>query len=75
MAGRNMLEALSFEVLVIGHETADFIGSIIQQVERVLVKPEWSALKQVSIKVSIEGWRVTGVVVAKLFEALQSLFF
>ena len=53
IAGHNMLEALSFEVRVKYHETEDFIGSMIQEVEKVLVKPGWSALRQVSFKVSI----------------------
>jgi len=48
MAGHNVLEALSFEVDVIRNETADSIGSMIQNVEKVLVKPGWSALRQVS---------------------------
>ena len=68
MAGHNMLEALSFEVYVYDHNTEDSIGPIIQKVENVLVKPGWSALRQVSFEVSI-----VGVGNAKLFEALQSL--
>jgi hypothetical protein len=45
MAGHNMLEALSFEVHVdVRHSTSDFIGSITQKVENVLVKPGWFAL-------------------------------
>jgi hypothetical protein len=53
--GRNVLEVLSFEVHLEGHEPEDFIGSIIQNVEKILarVKPGWSALRQVSYKVSI----------------------
>ena len=50
----NMLEALSFEVGVNGYESKDLIGSIIRNVENVLVRPGWPALKQVSLKVSIE---------------------
>ena len=69
MAGHYMLEALSIEFLVGFPDTEDFrvIGYSIQKVERVLVKPEWSALRQVSFK-------VTGVLMGnRLFEALQSL--
>jgi hypothetical protein len=56
MAGHNMLEALSFKVHVDVNHTEDFLGSIIQNVEKVLVKPGWSALRQVSFKVSISRW-------------------
>ena len=52
MVGNNMLEALSLEVKVDSHETEDFIGSGIQKVEEILLKPGWSALRQVSLKVS-----------------------
>ena len=48
-----MLEVFSFEVQGYGHGTEDSIGSLIQNVERVLVKPGWSALTHVSFKVSI----------------------
>ena len=56
IAGRNMLESLSFEVLVDDHEAEDTVGSYLQSVEKVLVKPGWSALKQVSFKVTISSW-------------------
>jgi len=71
MAGYNMLETLSFEVQVDGDETEDGIGSIVQKVEEVLVKPGWSALRQVSFKVEIMP--TDSEESAKLFEALQSL--
>jgi hypothetical protein len=62
MAGHNMLEALSFKVYVNDRDTVDFIGSIIQEVGKVLVKPGWFALV-------ISLWEnCTG-----LSEALQSL--
>ena len=73
MAGHNMLEALSFEVRVNGDETEDAIGSIIQNVEKVLVKPGWPALKQVSFELSIACCQVSREDSAKLSEALQSL--
>ena len=73
MAGHNMLEALSFEVEVGGYETEHFIGSIIQNVEKVLVKPGWSALRQVSFKVSMPCCAVSKERRVKLTEALQSL--
>ena len=38
MAGYNMLEALSFEVQIDADETESSVGSIIQEVEKVLVK-------------------------------------
>ena len=74
MAGRNTLEALSFEVLVDSHHdevhhTEDSIGSKIQQVENVLVKPGWSALRQVSFKLPVKDRGGC----AELTEALQSL--
>jgi len=73
MAGHNVLEALSFEVLVDGDETKDSIGYIIQKVEKVLVKPGWSALRQVSFKLLIACCQVSKEDSAKLSEALQSL--
>ena len=68
MAGHNMLEALTFDVYVYDHNLEHFIGPIIQKVESVLVKPGWSALRQVSFLISI-GRMGNG----KLFEVLQSL--
>jgi len=73
MAGHNMLEALSFEVRVDGDETEDSIGSIIQNVEKVLVKPGWSSLRQVSFTFLIACCTVLKEESAKLSEALQSL--
>ena len=67
MAGNNVLEAVSFEVLIDGGETEDLIGSTFRKLEEVLVKPGWSALRQVSFKVSVASWRT------ELCEALQSL--
>ena len=67
MAGNNILEALSFEFLATGGEKEDSIGSTFQGVEEVLAKPGWSALRQVSFKVSVAKRA------AKLCEALQSL--
>ena len=54
MAGYNMLEALSCEVRVDPKDVkdSDIIGSIIQDMEKVLVKPGWTSLRQVSFKVS-----------------------
>ena len=70
IAGHNMLESLSFEVLVDEDESEDFVGSEVQEVEKVLVKPGWSSLKQVSFKVTISCWGGS----AKLCKALvQSL--
>ena len=68
MAGHNMLEVLSFEVKVSGLESEDFIGSVFQKVEEILVKPGWSALGQVYFKVSCSN----GTTKSK-FEALKSL--
>ena len=71
LAGQNMLEALSLRVIADSYyETADFIGSTIQKVEGVLVKPGWSALRKVSFKLEV------GCVSserAKFSESLQSL--
>ena len=69
MAGHNMLEALSFEVHVEDYDTEDSIGKELQRVEKVLVKPGWSALRQVSFKIKIAWWGNT----AKMYEALQSI--
>ena len=75
MAGHTMLEALSFEVQIDGDESEDFIGSLFQKVEVVLVKPgcHWSALRQVSFKVTIACCLVPTEDSAMLCEALQSL--
>ena len=72
MAGHNTLEVLSLEVLVVSHHsTEDSIGSTIQKVENILVKPGWSALRQVSFKLSVRRWGHDSE--AELAEALQSL--
>jgi len=67
-----VLDALSLEVRV-GHDadTEDSIGSIIQKVEKVLVSPGWSALRQVSLKLSTRSRRWEKW--AELSKALQSL--
>jgi hypothetical protein len=62
-----MLEALSLKVIVGGHDSEDFIGPIIQDVEKELVKPGWSALR--SFEVTIRGCGKG----TELSEALQSL--
>jgi len=48
LAGHNILEALSFKILVDGFTTEHTLGSTIQEVEKVLVKPGWSALRRIS---------------------------
>ena len=73
MAGHNALETLSFEVLVDSHDTFDSIGYTIQQVENVLVKPGWSALRQVSFKLPVQHPRSHRGESSELTEALQSL--
>jgi hypothetical protein len=73
LAGDNMLESLSFRVHVNVHETEDFVGNIIQKVENVLVKPGWSALRQVSFKLLLLRWGKDDGYSVKLSEALQSL--
>ena len=57
MAGHNMLEALSFDLRVDDQdETEDSIGSELQKMENVLVKPGWSSLRQVSFKITLIHW-------------------
>ena len=74
MVGHNILEAFSFEIDVDGYETEKLIGSIIQNVEKVLVKPGWSAIRQVFFKISITlCCLVSREDSANLSEALQSL--
>ena len=68
MAELNMLEVLSFGVYVSADNTEDLVGSMIQKVENVVIRPGWSALRQVRFDVSIVGGCN-----AKLSEALQSL--
>ena len=75
MAGHNILEALSFDLNVdAGGNEAKGVGSIIQEVEKVVVKPGWSALRQVPFKFSIPcpKWTV-GENITKLREALYFL--
>ena len=79
MAGHNMLEALSF-IFDVYHETAPdheaegYIGSIIQEVEKVLVKSGWSSLRQVFFKFSIKYYgKEEREDIAKLSGALQFL--
>ena len=67
--GHNTLEVLSFEVLVESYYKEDSVGSTIQKVENILVKPGWSALRQVSLKLSVKLWGES----AELTEGLQSL--
>ena len=69
MAGHNTLEVLSFEVLLNSYRTFDSIGSTIQEVGNILVKPGWSALRQVSFKLRVKDRGGC----AELTEALQSL--
>jgi len=70
VAGHNMLKALSFEAIVDdGFDTEDSIGSVVQDVEKVLVKPGWSALRWVSFKFEIRD-SDSGT---NLYEPLQSL--
>ena len=66
IAGRNALEVLSFEVRVELEYREHFVGSTIQKVENVLVKPGWPALRQVSFKLPVRA-------TAELTRALQSL--
>ena len=73
MAGHFMVETLSFEFKVDGYETEEFIGSIIQKVWEVLIKPGWSALRQVSFKVSIACCQVSKEDSTRLSKVLQSL--
>ena len=70
IAGQNMLEVLSLDVIHIldPFYSADFIGSIFQNVENVLVKPGWSMLRQVSFKLSFSCWNRP-----EWGEAIQSL--
>ena len=70
LAGHNMLEVLSFAFQVIGDEIEDFIGPILQKLEKVLVRviPRWSALRQVSFRVLISTTENS----AESCEALQS---
>ena len=53
MAGHNIMEVLSIEVQVDANESGDLIGSIIQKLEKVLVNPGWSVLRQVSFRVFV----------------------
>ena len=75
MAGRNMLEAFSFEVQVNNSLKEDLVGSIFRKVEEVLVKPGWSAsvLKQVSFKIGSRPPIHSAKLSEALCEALQSL--
>ena len=74
MTGYNVLETLSFEVEVEAWEEepeAEDIGSIIQKVEKVLIKPGWSALRQVCFDFSVHT--IAGEESDKLYKELQIL--
>ena len=70
MAGHNMLEALSFEVRIHVDDIENCIRSIIEEVEKVLVEPGWSALRHVSFEFSFGYWGKSREKVTKLSEAL-----
>jgi hypothetical protein len=70
MAGNNILESFSLEILADDNGTGDFIGSMFQSVEQILVKPGWSALRQVSFNVTIPSWRDD---LSEVLPLLQSL--
>ena len=72
LAGHNTLKALFLTLHLCDNvdKIEYHIGPIMQDVENVLVKPGWSALKQVSFKVTMASWENRA---AELYEALQSL--
>ena len=72
IAGHNMLETLSLKVKVDDLESEDFIGCIIQRLVDVLVKPGWSALRQISLTLKV-CCRLSSDTSARLCLALQSL--
>ena len=75
MAGHNILEALSVEVRVQNEdEMEDFIGSIIQKVEKVLIKPGWSLLRQVSFKVSVVDYHSKRKELCKVLQFLPDKY-
>ena len=55
LAGHAMLEVLMFEIQIVSdyHETEVAIGFFIENVEKVLAKPGWSALRQVKFNVPV----------------------
>jgi len=69
----NILESLSLVVRVSFYDTEDSIGSAIQKVENILIRSGWSALKEVSIKVTIPLSPYQNDADSELLEALQSL--
>ena len=70
MTGHYMLEALSIEFdIEVGDATVDSVGCDFQKVEKVLVKPGWSSLRQVSFIVTSSIECIT----PNLTEAFQSL--
>ena len=73
MARHNMLEVLSIEFQVNGDDTEDNVGSIFQDVEKVLVEPGWSALRQVFFKVSFKCLGESEEVRTRMSEVLPSL--
>ena len=75
MVGHKILEALSVEVQVQNEdEMEDFIGSIIQKVEKVLVKPGWSLLRQVSFKVSVVDYHSKREELCKVLQFLSEKY-
>ena len=59
-------------VLVNDHwpDTVDSIGLTFEEVDKVLIKPGWSALRQVSFKIKFTCWWESGL---ELYDTLQSL--
>ena len=74
LAGHNRLEDIIFEFKVSADydETEGAIGSLIEDVKKLLAKPGWSALRRVYFKVLI--FRSLVVKNAELLEALRTLF-
>ena len=73
MAGHNVLESLSCEIRVYELYSKDFIGPVIQNIEKVLIEPGWSLLRQVSLKVSYSDTRDCTASAEMFAEDLQSL--
>ena len=62
--------ALSIDLHVDDQQgTEDSVGSEVRRIEEVLVKPGWSALRQVSFKITLLHW-VTGPSL-ELYKALE----
>ena len=73
MVGHNVLEVLSFEVQVDDDDAEDIIGCMMQKMEEIMIKPGWSALRQISFEFPVECHYISDEDREELSKGIQSL--